>query len=289
MEKRFEKLLLCLGKNFFDEIISSKTDFNKVSEIRISVNDKIRIFSKKEIVFESKKSVSVLELNNIFAAFCEFSVHAYKKEISEGFITYEGGIRIGICGTAVYNGEKIESIKDISALVIRIPHEIFEISNKIIPHLEKGGILTVGPPCSGKTTLLRDFARKTSEDYFVTIVDERREIAAMNRGIPSFDIGKATVLSGFGKADGIKTAVRSLAPEIIVCDEFGEEKDLESAIFAMKSGVKISASIHAADSYDLIAKPLFKKIIESGIFGTFVFLDKNYEIYKIADKKEFSV
>ena len=288
MEKRFEKLLNCFGKEYFNEIIVSKINFETENEIRISANDKIRIFSKKELIFESKKSVSALELNNIFAALCEFSVHAYKKEISEGFITYEGGIRIGICGTAVYSGEKIEGIKDISALVIRIPHEVFDVSDKIIPYLDNGGFLIVGPPCSGKTTLLRDFARKTSKDFFITIVDERREIAATNHGIPSFDIGKSTVLSGFGKAEGIKMAVRSLAPEIIVCDEFGEEKDLESAIFAMKSGVKIIASIHAADADDLMTKPLFEKILETGIFGTFVFLNKNYEIYKIADKKEFS-
>ena len=286
MEKRIEKMLNCLGKELFNEIITSKTDFNIASEIRVSANDKIRIFSKKKPVFESKKIISVLELNSIFAAFCEFSVHAYKREIAEGFITYEGGIRIGICGTAVYIGDKIEGIKDISALVIRIPHEIFDISDKIIPYIYEGGILIVGPPCSGKTTLLRDFSRKSSNDFFVTITDERREIAAVNKGTPNFDIGKSTVLNGFEKAEGIKIAVRSLSPEIIICDEFGGEKDFDSAMFAMKSGVKIVASIHAADSDDLKTKPMFKRIVESGIFRTFVFLNKDFEIYKISDAKE---
>ncbi len=287
LEKCFEKMLNCFGKEHFNEIITSETDFNKISEIRVSANDKIRIFSKKKLVFESKKALSVLELNDIFAALCEFSVHAYKKEISEGFITYEGGIRIGICGTAIYSGEKIEGIKDISSLVIRIPHEIFEISDKIIPYIGKGGILVVGPPCSGKTTLLRDFSRKLSNNFFVTVVDERREIAAINKGIPNFDIGNATILNGFEKPEGIKIAVRSLSPEVIICDEFGDEKDFDSAMFAMKSGVKIVASIHSSDSDDLKTKPIFKKIIETGIFNTLVFLNKNFEIYKISDAKEF--
>ena len=101
-----------------------------------------------------------------------------------------------------------------------------------------------------------------------------------------FNIGKASVLNGFIKSDGIKSAVRSMAPEIIVCDEFGDENDISSALFAMKSGVNIVASIHAFDKNDLVTKPFFKNIIETGIFRTFVFLNKKHEIYEILDIKE---
>ena len=159
-------------------------------------------------------------------------------------------------------------------------------AKEIISFAEKGGILFIGPPCSGKTTFLRDFSRIASQKFFVTIVDERMEISGIKEGIPSFDIGNSTVLNGFIKSDGIKFAVRSMAPEIIVCDEFGDENDISSSFFAMKSGVKIVASMHSFDENDLISKPLFKKILETGIFKTFVFLNKKHEICKITDEKD---
>lgn len=282
MKKRYEKLISVLGKNFCENL-----DFDKTNEIRIVVNKFPLIISGTKRFFLEKNVFSAFDLNEIFSAFCEYSVHAFKNDICNGFITYEGGIRVGICGTAVYSEEKIYTVKDISALNIRIPHEIKGIAEKIYPYAENGGILIIGPPYSGKTTFLRDFVRICSKNFLVTVIDERMEISGTFRGIPSFDIGNAFVLNGYKKSDGIKSAVRSLAPEIIVCDEFGDENDILSALFAMKSGVKIVASSHAYDFEDFITKPFVKKLLELGIFKTFVFLNKNHEISEIRTEKEF--
>lgn len=281
MEKRFEKLSAALGDK-----IESVIDYEKIVEIRLTVNKPLQIVSESKKYFVGSKKLSIIDINEIFTALCDYSVHAYKNEICKGYITSEGGIRIGICGTAVYIDDKLSVIKEISALNIRIPHEKKGIAEEIIPFSEKGGILFIGPPCSGKTTFLRDFSRIASKEFFVTIVDERMEISGTKGGTPSFDIGNSTVLNGFIKSEGIKFAVRSMAPEIIVCDEFGDENDISSSFFAMKSGVKIVASMHSSDKNDLISKPLFKKILESGIFKTFVFLNKKHKICEITDAKD---
>ena len=286
MEKRFKKLFSALENNLSEKELLIKTDLEKIKEIRLTVNLPIEIITDEKRFYISKNIITISEINNVFSSLCEYSIHAFQNEICEGFITSEGGIRTGICGTAVYSEGKIYTVKDISALNIRIPHEISGISKKIIPLIKNGGILIVGPPCCGKTTLLRDFSAFASENSNVTIVDERMEIAGTCEGIPFFNIGKSSVLNGFIKSDGIKSAVRSMAPEIIVCDEFGDEKDISSAFFAMKSGVKIVASMHACDKNDLVTKPFFKNIIETGIFKSFVFLDKKHEIYEILDIKE---
>ena len=286
MEKRFEKLFHALENQFSEKELLSKIALENIREIRITVNFPVEIITDEKSFYINEKKVSISEINSVFSALCEYSVHAYRNEICEGYITSEGGIRTGICGTAVYSDGKIYTVKDISSLNIRIPHEIYGISDKIVPFIKNGGILIIGPPCCGKTTVLRDFSRIISENQNVTVVDERMEIAGTCSGIPFFNIGKSSVLNGFLKSDGIKSAVRSMAPDIIICDEFGDEKDLSSAVFAMKSGVKIVASIHAFDKKDFLQKPFFKKLSDSEIFKTFVFLDKKHRIYEIVDQKE---
>ncbi|MBR6658024.1 MAG: Flp pilus assembly complex ATPase component TadA [Oscillospiraceae bacterium] len=286
MEKRFKKIFSALENILSERELLKFPSFNNIREIRITVNFPVEVITDERRFYINNRKISISEINEIFSSFCEYSVHAFKNEICEGFITSEGGIRIGICGTAIYSDGKICNIKNISTLNIRIPHEIKGTSENIIKFIENGGILIIGPPCSGKTTILRDFSRKASEKYLVTIVDERMEISGTTEGIPSFDVGNSSVLNGFIKSDGIKTAVRSMAPEIIVCDEFGDENDINSALFAMKSGVKIVASIHSSDKNDFLTKPFVKKILEKKIFETFIFLNKKHKITEILKAEE---
>lgn len=287
MKNNFEKLLDKLGREISGKI-SGKFTYDEVREIRITVNHPLRIITSNG-GFSLGKRFDTEEIRDIFASLCEYSVHTYINEIREGFITVCGGFRVGICGTAVYENGKIINIKDVSALNIRIPHEIKGSADKLISSENSGGILIIGPPCSGKTTFLRDFARQKSSDSFVTIVDERMEIAGMNRGLPSFDIGSSTVLNGFYKDDGIKFAARTMAPDYIICDEFGDEKDIESAFYAMKSGVKIVASMHAFDKEDFLTKPFAERIIKERFFENFAFLNKNCELYEIIGAGDFYI
>lgn len=283
--KKFEESIQIIGKSFAERILSSKIPYENIKEIVLNYGFPIEIYTRNGSTEIGKDKLCLSDIQEAFASVCEYSVHAYKDEICEGFVTAEGGLRVGICGTAVYENKNIIGIKNISGLNIRIPHEIKECSFEISEYANKGGILIIGPPCSGKTTLLRDLARYLGGLNKTVIVDERMEIAGVYRGKPCFDVGASLVLNGFLKSDGIKFASRSLAPDYIICDEFGDENDISSAVYAMKSGVKIIASIHALDKNDFLEKPFSDEIISKNIFSTFVFLNRNFEITGIFDKK----
>lgn len=61
------------------------------------------------------------------------------------------------------------------------------------------------------------------------MVDERGEIAAMYQGIPQNDIGIRTdVIENISKAKGMKMLIRSMAPDVIACDEIGSLEDAKA-------------------------------------------------------------
>ncbi len=93
-----------------------------------------------------------------FKACCAYSVHSNEQYINNGFVTLKGGHRVGLCGTAVYDENSMESVKNITSLNIRIARvALTECDEKIKQLLSKdiGGIIVVGEPGSGKTTVLR--------------------------------------------------------------------------------------------------------------------------------------
>lgn len=219
-------------------------------------------------------SVGDEDIKFTFSAAFKGSVHAYPREISQGFITVSGGSRVGFCGTAVcdVNGRELSSVKNISSVNIRVAREMMGCSDQLYDKAFSGGassLIIASPPCGGKTTVLRDLCRRLGQSFRVSVIDERGELACVHDGIPQNDIGsRCDVFDGYPKADAIMTAVRVLSPEIIVCDEIGSKSDLSALEYAVDSGVKLVCTCHASNIDDLKKRQAAGRLIKERVFDS---------------------
>lgn len=212
-------------------------------------------------------------IGEIFLHLCGYSVYARQDELNQGYITIEKGIRVGLCGTAVMKDGSVNHIKDISTLSFRVPREVIGCSDELLGLIHPlRGVLVCGAPCSGKTTLIRDMARALSADYKVTLIDERGELSASRGGVAGYDVGFSDVYLHIPKGEGVIRAIRSLSPDIIVCDELGEERDVAAIRYAIRCGAAFIATIHAADLDDLRARTSARELLQTNAFRYIVFL-----------------
>lgn len=286
----FESAAICLNERLRTIIEKISPDVKKdAQEIRIRVNKSIAIVCPNNTYFldhtgcvslnETALYITPLDISEIIKIICSYSIYSYQNQIKNGFITLRNGHRAGICGTAVVIDKDINNIRDISSINIRIAKEIKDCSNKIIEKitLNPYGTLIAGPPSSGKTTILRDIARKLSLNKVypkkVAIIDERSEIAAVYQGIPQCDIGLCDVLNGYPKGLGILQAIRVLSPNIIICDEIGMSQEVSAIEEGLNSGAVIIASIHAGSLNEFLKRKQSKMLIETGAFKNLILLN----------------
>ena len=201
--KYFPEEITEVINNYFDEDEEDKN--NSIEEIRFRVDKPIMLkFNRLEKILN--KNVSRDEILQIIQCACNNSIYSYQKQICEGFITLQGGHRIGITGSCVLENNKVTNINYLSGINFRVAKEIKGVSTKLLKYLldiKNNNIFTtliVSPPGVGKTTILRDFIRNIStgidelgfKGINVGLVDERGEIAAMYKGIPQNDVGLRT-------------------------------------------------------------------------------------------------
>lgn len=232
------------------------------------------------------RRVTQEDLEYSFRAVCDYSIHSCRREISEGFITLEGGSRVGICGTAVTESEKVTALKYISGLNFRIAGQALGCGEQICRSFEGNlrSLLIIGPPMSGKTTVIRDICRILGKKHHISVIDERGEIGAVYHGIPGSDVGVLTdILDGYPKAEGIMTAVRVMSPEIVVCDEIGGKDDCEALLSAANTGVCFIASVHGSGIAGLKKRKFLNEIIENGVFESYAVLESGSRIGKIKE------
>lgn len=226
------------------------------------------------------------DIEAVFKAVCEYSVHSFQRELAQGFITVFGGHRVGICGSAVLHGNEIDTLKYIAGLNFRIARQLFGCADEIMKRIgtEPQSILLAGAPSSGKTTVLRDLCRQLGTAHRLSIVDERGEIAAVYQGVPQNDVGCCTdVLDGYPKESGILTAIRVLSPEIAAVDEIGGTEDCTALEHSMHAGVKIIATAHAGSIQEIYERKHIRTLLEQNVFSKIFLLGIGNDVGKVVD------
>ena len=285
-----QRIVSALGirlKAVFERIEPKEFDF--IYEIRIRVNQPIIIIKKGEEMFlsslgtytkDSRQAIIATreDIQNTLEMMSQHSMYAFEEEMRQGYITLEGGHRVGIVGKIIIENKSVKSIRYVGAMNIRIAHEIIGAANRILPYIYDGDntiyhTLIVSPPRCGKTTILRDLVRQVSNGSHcyhgmtVGVVDERSEIGGCYRGVPQNDIGLRTdILDGCSKVEGMLMLLRSMSPEVIAIDEIGKKEDLFAIEEVLNAGVKIVCTVHGSTLKDITSKPVLKEMIERRLF-----------------------
>ncbi len=271
----------------------------KAEEIRIGTGKPVMIYEEGicyyilpegKLTRQSEGTVrtSGTDVQEMLRLLCDGSVYAMEENISSGYITVEGGHRVGICGSCVIKGGKIMSIKDISYLNIRIAREVIGAAECVIDSIAGKGLkntLIISPPGSGKTTLIRDICRilgnRESYSYKVGIADERGEIAAVYRGTPQNNVGKRTcVMDGCPKAEGMEMLLRSMGVDVVVTDEIGTEEDARAVQSLLNCGVCVIASVHGKSLEQVKKRENIGVLIGKGGFENIIVLE-NKEVREL--------
>lgn len=289
--------IICYLSNPIRNTLSALSPFikNSVQEVRIRQGMPLSICVGKQQIFidNAGKTLSTpfdmgayrctkLDIEETFRSLCNYSVHSHMDQIKQGYITLPKGDRAGICGTAIMSENEIINISPISSINLRIARDVKGCSDEIVKNIMQTGMqgtLIVGPPSSGKTTLLKDLARQLSDGgtgkfLKVCIVDERCEIAGTYMGQANTKIGISTdILNGYKKSVGIAIATRTMSPEVILCDEIGGNDEISAVMDSILSGVHIITTVHAANMEEFYQKPQVKQLIATGAFQKLVLLD----------------
>lgn len=298
-----EEILKLFGGDIRRILDKSGVDFNRVQEIRLRSFQPLLVISDgKELFLTPKGSstgepceayvVNQKEVKETLEYIANYSVYAYEEELKQGFITVQGGHRVGVAGKIVCEGEKIKGVKHISCLNVRISHEIKGCASEVLPCLfGKEGLchtLIISAPRCGKTTILRDLVRQLSNGTkdipgcMVGVVDERSELGGSYLGVPQNDLGIRTdILDCCPKAEGMMMLIRSMAPSVIAVDELGSYSDIHAIESVINCGCKLLATVHGTSIEDIQKKPLFQKLMQERVFERYVVLHDRRRLGKV--------
>lgn len=289
---KHETVMRIFARSIRKEVEGANLNWGQIQEFRLRIGQPLTVlYHNREIVFPT--IVQHQELKETLDYVSNYSLYAYENELKQGFITIEGGHRVGMAGQVLLEHGKVKNLKQISSLNIRISHEILNCADKLFPHVtynkQMYHTLIISPPRCGKTTMLRDMIRQISDGNrwvkgcTVGVVDERSELAGCYQGVPQNHMGMRTdVLDGCPKAEGMLMLIRSMAPQVIAVDELGAPEDIQALRYAMHCGCKMIATVHGQSIEELRRKPLFEQLLNERCFERYVVLQNGKQVGEIA-------
>ena len=289
---KYKQIMNILSKDVKGVLEQENLQFDYLQEIRLRAGYPIiLLYGGKEKILPMK--VTERGIRETLDYVSNYSLYAYENELKQGFITIEGGHRVGMAGQVLIENGRVKNLKQISSLNVRVSHEIVGCADKLFPYITHNKqmyhTLLISPPRCGKTTLLRDLIRQISDGNewvkgcTVGVVDERSELAGCYQGIPQNHMGMRTdVLDGCPKADGMFMLIRSMSPQVVAVDEIGAPEDIQAIKYAMHCGCKMIATVHGESLEELQRKPLLEQMMREQCFERYVLLCNRSSVGEIA-------
>lgn len=250
----------------------------QANEIRLRLDSPASLtVGTKNILFDENGRVcnissalcaSESELFDCVSLLTENSLYRFDETVGRGFIPLGNKGRAGVCGEARISGGRMTGFSKITSVDLRVGRFIPSLASPLIENFRENGlrgVLVCSPPALGKTTFLKSAAYllasgKGIPPKRVGVADERGELAQLGSVRGLIDI-----ISGVPKCEGISLLTRTMAPEIIVCDEISPD-ETEPLLEAQNTGVCLIASAHCADPSALMRRGRMKQLLEAGLF-----------------------
>lgn len=248
-------------------------DIDGINEIRLRV-DKRPFFIYGDKRAAIGRPIDKKRLESAILALCGGNLYKHEATLPLGYFTDIFGARCGVACDMINIGNTVK-VDEICSLNIRVTRFISDAASELFSYfrgdLPDGGVVIFGRPGAGKTTFIRSLAGLYADiGRCVCVVDERKEFCRSDYG----ERANIDIISGHRKWAGIDIAIRTMSPELIICDEIGAEDRSERFYDIASSGVPLAATVHAAASERLRSKEWMQRAIGAGVFSYYVFLSE---------------
>ena len=258
---------------------AAPTLLEQITEIRLRAGQPLVVTARERTLFLSKSGTVVPAeqgfiiprelVQETMLSLCGHSLHGIEKTLEQGFFTAQGGFRIGVC-MQPYAARQGRAL----SLCIRLPREVIGAASDIYSVWQRSqGLILAGPPASGKTTILRDLCRLISFGEGITptrtvLIDERNELGGWDGEKCAFQLGPNTdILSDLPKVEAVMRAVRTLSPQVILCDEIADEYEATAIQYAFFCGVRFVVTVHCGGGQEPFYNAMLRKLMQTGAFS----------------------
>ena len=248
-----------------------------VSELHLSVGRRSSIVVHGERIYLASE-LHFEDMRTLVARLCGGALYAHRDTITEGYVTIEGGVRVGVCGQARYEGGRIVGVSEVSSLSFRFPTAssslIEELSDAFF--LTERGMLIYAPAGVGKTTALRTLAARLSSGrgLRVAVIDERCEFSPSVCAECGIDLFR-----GYRRHEGLAAALRTMSPDVVMIDEIGAEEETLRLLDYLNSGIRLVASAHATTADELKKRRSVAPFFEHGVFDMLFGISRTDGVY----------